>query len=256
LYGALLLRGTFFLSDSIHRTRLHIKQGIGWRTAILLTLNPVVEFIKVDAKTYAEGLRYFSPFKNVSETSANSGVPKNANSFSLNNGSFYSILLPLGLLASIIELPLLHFFIHAKLSDGGTSIYWHVLLLALNLCGILWLLGDRIAVAKNVHIINNDSLILRVGHRVYAELPLFDVINAKHLVDSVSNQRSGTATNPEHVTHVTPFDKPNVLLEIKTSPSVVIKRWGRLSALTQYLCIYVDDPQRFAREINLAIVTA
>ena len=227
---------------------MHAKIGDTVGVTFVPNERQISGLFKVSAKTFAEGLRFILRVQDTASERDCQLLQKKT--FSLSNGSLYSILLPLTFLASMVELPILHLFVHMKFSDSGTSVYWHLSLLVANLLGLVWLIGDQRAVRKNRHIVSDAFVLFRVGYRLEAKVMTSSLRDAKLLLSERGNAAKELGCDSKDVTHITPFDFANVAIELTTPSSDFISRWGRKTLVTKYLCIYVDDPHNFVREIN------
>jgi hypothetical protein len=169
--------------------------------------------------------------------------------FSLHKGAISSIVVALTVIASCVDIPLIHLLSnnHVPAALRGT---FHAALLALNAAGLIWIIGQRSAVTHIPHVVGPVILRLRVGFRLEFDLPLSAVSGASILKGSPREWIPARGLTRADVTLVTPMDEPNVLLEIGGDLDAVRGlRAGRAMRSTRYLAIRVDDAEGFRRAI-------
>jgi len=169
--------------------------------------------------------------------------------FSLHKGAVSSIVVALTVIASCVDIPLIHLLSndHVPLALRGP---FHAALLALNAAGLIWIIGERSAVMHIPHVVGPAMLRLRVGFRLALDLPLSAIGAVSILKDSPQEWMAARGLARADVTLVTPMDEPNVLLEIHGDLDAVRGlRAGRAMRSTRYLAIRVDDAEGFRRAL-------
>jgi len=169
--------------------------------------------------------------------------------FSLHKGAVSSIVVALTVIASCVDIPLIHLLSnnHVPALLRGP---FHAALLVLNAVGLIWVIGERSAVTRVPHAVGPTMLRLRVGFSLALDLPLSAVSGASILKGSPREWMPARGLTRADVTLVTPMDEPNVLLEIGGDPDVLRGlRAGRPIRGTRFLAIRVDDAEGFRRAV-------
>jgi hypothetical protein len=153
--------------------------------------------------------------------------------FSLHKGPASSIIVPVSVISSCVDIPLIHLLLNSHLSAAVRAPF-HVALLVLNAGALAWIIGERSAVTHVPHVVGPVMLRLRVGFRVAFDIPLSAVRGVHPLAGSRREWMPARRLTRDDVTLVTPMDEPNVLLDIGG---------------TRFLAIRVDDPEGFRRAL-------
>jgi hypothetical protein len=176
-------------------------------------------------------------------------VPPEGIRYTLHKGSISSIFLPLVILSSLVELPLLHVLIHARAPEA-IRLSLHMALLGTTLWGLLWALGDRSAVKQVAHVMLGDEVTLNVGLRSRGRLPLAAVERARIVKGRPREWRQALGIDKQDVVILTPMDPPNVLIDLSDERhGVRISKFGVDIDSPRYLAIYVDQAAAFQRDI-------
>ncbi len=166
--------------------------------------------------------------------------------FGVTATSSYPGLVVAMIVASAFELPVLHMFLSAKLGPGHAGV--HVAVLALHVYSIAWLLGDRRLLHESAHEIAKGALMLRLGLRPSARVPLSAIASARVLAppDPFAPRRREPG-----LVRVTPLDAPNVRLEL--SQPVVVRGLFGVRREARAIELYVDGPERFCGAVGEAM---
>lgn len=112
----------------------------------------------------------------------------------------------------------------------------------LSLSALVWLIGDYVALGSRTSTITDESLMLRVGWRATAQIPL------KLLVSAISPSWRDLPNGPNRsYLNVSRPAEPNVLLTF--SDPVMIHLPGGLRRSIRMLAVFVDTPEDFLAAI-------
>ncbi len=176
-------------------------------------------------------------------------MPQQGTRYTLQKGSISTIFLPLVVLSSLVELPLLHLLIHAHAPEAIRPSL-HLALLGLTMWGLLWALGDRSAVKNMAHVLLRDEVALNVGLRASCQLPLAAVERVQIIAGRPREWRQTLSIDKQDVITLTPMDPPNVLIELRSERhNVRITKFGMDVESPRYLAIYVDQAAAFQRDL-------
>ena len=172
--------------------------------------------------------------------------------FPLHKGSVSSIILPLAVITSCVDIPLIHLLLNGHVSPVMRGPF-HAALLAVNVWTLVWIFGDRSAICRIPHVIGPAMLRLRVGFRVAVEIPLTAVRSVQTVKGSPGHWMQAKGLSRRDVMLVTPMDEPNVLIEISGALDAVrALRAGRPTAGRRFLAIRVDDNEGFRRALAMS----
>jgi hypothetical protein len=172
--------------------------------------------------------------------------------FPLHKGAVSSIIIPITVIASCVDVPLIHLLLNDHVSAVLRGPF-HVALLVFNAWAIIWIIDDRSAVAHIPHVVGLDTLRLRVGHRLALDVPLSAVRGIHSLKGSPREWMSARGLTRNEVVLVTPMDAPNVLLEIDVTEKAAFSLRARRSAgARRFLAIRVDNAEGFKRALASA----
>jgi hypothetical protein len=132
---------------------------------------------------------------------------------------------------SVFELAALHLIVGAVLGVGHLGV--HLAIVAVNLSGIAWIVGDARALRESRHVVGDDTLWVRLGRRASADIPRAAIVSA--VASDLGADDGGV--------RVTPLDEPNVALSFDREIPVTTL-YGRVRR-TRRLSLYVDRPERF-----------
>jgi len=169
---------------------------------------------------------------------ANSGSPQ---SFSHSQARSTPIIATLGVLV-ILETVALHLLL---------SRYSSLLALAVSLSSVsvlIWFIADYVALGGATTVVNDESIVLRVGRRARATIP------RKLLQAAISPSWRDLPDAPDRFyLNLTKPAEPNVLLTFKEP--VVVTLPGGLRRSVRKLAIHVDEPEPFLTAIGVGSVS-
>lgn len=166
--------------------------------------------------------------------------------FSTLERSGSGFVVPTALMLCAAELGAVHAFIALKWPRAWAA---HAAVLGLTVYSVLWLLGDRRAMRETGHRVEGSSLVLELGLRFQAEVPLARVCRVVRLRTDEERRRVQPRSGKRHP-RVTPFDPVNLHLCFREP--VQARRLFGLKAAVQHLDLYVDDPDAFAAALVAA----
>lgn len=169
--------------------------------------------------------------------------------YSLANGPLSSLLMPLALVGLLSDLPLSLTIVTIFKPTHATAI--HLVLFATALWGVAWIAGDRSAIKRIHHVIDDQRLHFRVGFRWDVIVPVDAVRGQKRLQGSVREWLSTQSLNRDEVLMVTPIDSPNVLIELDPAQlgDTSIVKFGAAAICRRFVAAYVDDPAGFLNQL-------
>ncbi|HEY8206949.1 MAG TPA: hypothetical protein VIG99_05690 [Myxococcaceae bacterium] len=166
--------------------------------------------------------------------------------FSTLERSGSGFIIPAALMLCAAELGAVHGFIALRWPHAWAA---HAVLAGLTVYSMLWLVGDRRAMRETGHRIEGSNLVLELGLRFRAEVPLPRVCRVVRLRTDEERRRVQPKQGPRHL-RVTPFDPANLHLCFREP--VEARRSFGLKATVQHLDLYVDDPDAFAAALIAA----
>jgi hypothetical protein len=169
--------------------------------------------------------------------------------YTLHRGELSSILLPLVILTSCVDVPLLHLFIHIRAPEP-MRLALHAVVIGTTLCGLLWVIGDRSSVKNLDHVLVAGELVLNVGYRASCRLPIASIGAVRQVNGKPAEWRAVLGLKKSDVTSFTPMDSPNLLIELKASPGrLTCIRFGIERALSGHVAVYADRPTQLTGEL-------
>jgi len=170
--------------------------------------------------------------------------------FSLHKGAVSSIIIPIAVIASCVDVPLIHLLLNDHVSAVLRGPF-HVALLVFNAWAIIWIIGDRSSVTHIPHVVGSDMLRLRVGFRLGFDVPLSAVRGVYGLKGSPREWMPARGLTRNQVVMVTPMDAPNVLLEISVTETAAFSLHARRSTgARRFLAIRVDNAEGFKHALT------
>ena len=144
----------------------------------------------------------------------------------------------IGIFLVVVESSVAHFLLHPYFPVAGFVVT------GLGLASLGWLIWDYVVLGKPTTRVTGDSILLHVGLRAKAAIPV-------RLVASVSTPSwSDLSTEPEQffLNPTKPMD-PNILLAL--SEPILVKVFG-VSRRVQHLALSIDRPKEFQAAVNNA----
>lgn len=172
-----------------------------------------------------------------------------SSSFSLSQGDISTLIIPMAVIVTLTDIPLDQLIVAAAKFDHAMLI--HLVVLSAAIWGLIWVIGDRLAVKTMNHYVHDGCIRLRVGHRWDCKIPVSAVARCVSFDYSSQASRKRLGMSKQDLWRVTPIDKPNILIELdeKFSNEVHIVKMGSVAAQRRYLAVYVDRPNSFIRAI-------
>jgi hypothetical protein len=147
--------------------------------------------------------------------------------------------IPVVTMAMVVEGSAVHLLLYAL---GARSEWLHGVLLALNVCTVLWLMGDRRLMRQSAHRLEPQALELALGLRFCARIPyekLARVLPLRTDAERRSVQPRSGRKNPR----VTPFEEPNVHLCLREP--VRASLFFGITRQVEHLDLFVERPEEF-----------
>jgi len=160
--------------------------------------------------------------------------------------SSHGSLLPLAVISSLAELPVVHLILGAQMADPRQALTLHLVLLAGNLLTLALLLGDARLIGRGEHRLDAGQLHLAVGARFDAALPRVDILEATALSPA---EGRALARGPQAVV-CSPAGEPNVRLRLRPGHGARVSRCGQALAGVCEIGVRVDDPAALLRALT------
>jgi hypothetical protein len=169
--------------------------------------------------------------------------------------SQYGTVFLIFLIICAAELPLTFLIIGVLEHNPEKRVLIHSILLALTILVVLWAIGDRQLVKRSSYRIQRGSLLVHIGARFEARIPL-DAIehirpltNPKQLSETARRwlERNGLADATS--LEATPFDAPNLVLTLRPRPALRIVKNRTPVAAPRYLLLYAGRPAELIHAI-------
>ncbi|MFZ6799431.1 hypothetical protein ACO0KZ_06475 [Undibacterium sp. Di24W] len=167
----------------------------------------------------------------------------------LKNG-MYTSLLAIAIVACLADIPFSQFLLRMNDMSAMTMAIIHAISITATLLTITSLVGDKRLLGDGVHQIENRVLQLRLGVRARANVPLSHIDSA-----IILNEKYAPMFNTDVSSmNVTPFDKPNLILNLKEEISNDANAWfeelGSIRSNVRTLRLYIDAPEKLIQVIN------
>jgi hypothetical protein len=140
----------------------------------------------------------------------------------------------------VVECTVAHFLLHPRFPIAG------FIITGLGLISLGWLVWDYAVLGKATTRVTDDSIVLRVGLRAKAIIPL------RHVASISTPSTSELTTQPLFLDPTKPAD-PDIVLKM-TEP-VLVKVLG-VSRQVQQLAFSIDRPNEFQAAVNNARASA
>lgn len=174
--------------------------------------------------------------------------------FTLTRRGSYSTLIMLGLLSTLVDIPLTTFMASMLTKDTAMQLRIHVIMGALAVYTLAWLLADRRLMQGSAHVLGPSVLTLQIGGRLDARIALAAIRSADPLTEPVAawRQRHGVPLQATQSGSPSPLDRPNVVLTLDPHADVTLRRWQLACPPPRYLFLYVDEPTQFVAALRNA----
>lgn len=167
----------------------------------------------------------------------------------LKNG-MYTSLLPIFIVATLGDIPFSLLLVHTFGIDGKTNLIIHVITISATLFTISSLIGDKRLLGGGVHQIKDGMLLLRLGVRVKANIPLTQI----HSAELIDQKKLPLLYTDLNTLRVTPFDKVNLTLHLESRESdqqnMWFEEWGSRRIKIKMVHLYVDTPEKLIAALS------
>jgi hypothetical protein len=165
--------------------------------------------------------------------------------------SGYHTLLPIVVLMSAVELPVVSLLLPALLPASAPVSALHALLVALSVVTLTMLIGDRRLLGAGAHVGTGEALHLDLGARCSGELPLSALIAAREIGPAEARRLSRDPS----VVVVSPWDAPNAVLSLRAGVPPGLRYLGAHATWAKELALYVDRPAEMVAFVNAGITS-
>lgn len=153
--------------------------------------------------------------------------------------SGYGVLIPLAILVLLTDVPVSMLLLPALGVPEVHHVALRAAILFVGLTNLACLLGDRWHISARHHVLTKDKLLLRIGVRFDATIPLSAIQDVRLVGRS---ERICVAWSKRELL-ASPFDRPNVKISLTDSSDVKITSLGCAFNDASSVYLYVDDPE-------------
>lgn len=162
----------------------------------------------------------------------------------------YGTVVAIALVSLVIEIPLdglvASFFVH----DPAARRLLHVAMLAGALSSLAWVLGDRWWIAGGRHVLDGDSLHLRIGARTHGSIARGAIAACERIDVPAAAWCRTHGIDPRAALVVSPFDPPNAVLILEPGADVRLQHLGRVRTGLVCVFLYLDRPELLAAAVR------
>lgn len=158
----------------------------------------------------------------------------------------YGTVVAIALVALCVEIPLDGFVASLFAHDPVTRRVLHAMMLVGALSSLAWVLGDRWWIGAGRHVLDGDSLHLRVGARTHGSIARGAIAACERLDVAAAAWCTTHGIDPRAVLVASPFDKPNAVLMLEEGNTVCLQHVGRARTGLACVFLYVDRPELLA----------
>jgi hypothetical protein len=175
--------------------------------------------------------------------------------FGFDQRSSYATLIMLGLLSTLVDLPISTFMASILTKDPALQLRIHVIMGLLAVYSLIWLLGDRRLMQGSAHVLGASTLDVTIAGRMAARIPLAAIASVEATTDTAAAwcKRHGVSKQGALSGTPSPLDRPNVLLHLDPDAGVTLQRWQMESPVPRHLFLYLDEPSQFVAALRNAI---
>jgi hypothetical protein len=160
--------------------------------------------------------------------------------------SSHSTMIYFGLISVCIELPMHTLIVSVMTKDPSLQHTLQVILGALAAYSLMWICGDRHAMAGSALVVDADALHLTIANRFAARIPLSAITRCEALGQGADAWCKRHAVSPRSTLTATPADFPNVVIGIDPHAGIELTSWQVRQAAPEYLFLFVDQPSLLA----------
>jgi len=163
--------------------------------------------------------------------------------------SSHSTVIILGLISVCIELPMHTLIVSVMAKEPSLQHTLQIILGALAAYSLMWICGDRHAMAGSALVVDAEAMHLTIANRFAAHIPLSAITRCETLGQGADQwcKRHGVA--PRSTLTATPADFPNVVIGIDPHAGVELTSWQVRQAAPDYLFLFVDQPSMLAAAV-------
>ncbi len=167
-----------------------------------------------------------------------------------NQKSQYGTVLILFFLACAIDIPISALMVGLFGHDSGQNLRIHLAIFFTTIYAIIFVLGDRWAIKASCHVLDSDTLYLRLAYRFRADLPLSMIKNIEVIDEPLRIWCTKNRVSFYEKITVSPIDSPNILLTLKADAKIMGESFKSPRKIPQYVFLYVDDPSHLLLKVN------
>jgi len=163
--------------------------------------------------------------------------------------SSHSTVIFIGLISVCIELPMHTLIVSVMTKDTSLQHTFQIILGALAAYSLMWICGDRHAMAGSALVVDADAMYLTIANRFAAHIPLSAITRCEALGQGADQWCKRHGVSPRSTLTATPADFPNVVIGIDPHAEVELTSWQVRQAAPEYLFLFVDQPSMLAAAI-------
>ncbi len=156
--------------------------------------------------------------------------------------SIYGTVFAAVILSILVDLPINALIVSVMVKDPELRSIVHLVCLGLALYTPMWTVGDRYAIAGSTHVLGEQTLHLRVGNRLSADIPFHAIVQAEAISISAAEWRSQHGVLRSRTMRSTPVDPPNLVLQLDLAAGVSLTKWQVEQPAAEFLFLYLDQP--------------
>lgn len=160
--------------------------------------------------------------------------------------SSHSTVIFMGLISVCIELPMHTLIVSVMTKDPSLQHTFQIILGALTVYSLMWICGDRHAMAASALVVDADAMHLTIANRFAARIALSAITRCETLEQGADAWCKRHAVSPRSTLTATPADFPNVVIGIDPHAGIELTSWQVRQAAPEYLFLFVDQPSLLA----------
>ncbi|MES2901312.1 MAG: hypothetical protein V4723_16390 [Pseudomonadota bacterium] len=169
-------------------------------------------------------------------------APAIGRTLSTQGKSIYGTVFAMVIFSTFVDLPLNVFIVTVMVKDPQIQLIVHAVCLVLAAYTLMWILGDRHALAGSAHVLGESALHLRVGNRLSADIDFTAIVRAEAISISAAVWRAQHSVWRSRTMRATPVDPPNLVLQLDMDAGVRLTKWQVEQPAAEYLFLYLDQP--------------
>jgi hypothetical protein len=156
--------------------------------------------------------------------------------------SSYGTVMAIALVALFSDIPVSALMLYTNQHDKAHRPLVLAFVGVLFVYSFILLMSDRWLVSNSTHVITNRSFDFEIGARMRGSIPRALIRRCNCLSESMDAWLERNQVDSSQTAKVSPFDRPNAVIEIDTANGETYVRLGVQKPLPHYLFLYVDDP--------------